>query len=109
MATLYKFNYRDHVKVRIEYIEAQDISEGRDMAFQYCNEQGFKLIDICPLIFPIKEYLALSNGGKTPQGKPENFGQLVERRKLQEKEAAAEQVSEKPIPAEPEPKKATAK
>jgi len=101
MATPYKFNYRDHVKVRILVIEAEDIEEGRDLAQKFCDEQSYKLIDICPYIFPIKEYLALSNGGKTPQGKPENFGQLVERRKLQEKEKVE---AEKPIPAQPAPK-----
>lgn len=90
MATLYKFNYRDHVRVRIEVISADDIEEGRNLAARFCDEQGFKLIDICPFVFPIKEYLSLSNGGKSPQGKPENFGQFIERRKLQEKQAQAE-------------------
>lgn len=103
MATLYKFNYRDHVRVRIEVIYAEDIEEGRNLAYQFCDEQGYKLIDICPFVFPIKEYLSLSNGGKSPQGKPENFGQFIERRKLQEKKASQE------IPAEPETKKATTK
>lgn len=116
MQTLYKFNYRDHVKVRIEVIAAEDIGDGRDLAQRFCDEQGFKLIDICPFVFPIKEYLALSNNGKSPQGKPENFGQYIERRKLQEKEKAQEQEKNsaatneaKPIPGEPESPKTTKK
>jgi len=88
METLFKFNYRNHVGVRIEVIYANDIEEGRDLAQRFCDLQAFKLIDICPFVFPIKEYLELSNNGKSPQGKPENFGQYIERRKLQEKREA---------------------
>jgi len=95
---LYKFIYKENSTMKNQTIEAADIEEGGSLALQFCREQNFKYLDICPAVFDIKAYLAESNDGKVFLGNPNVFGKNLERRRLapaQEKEEPVLELGEK--------------
>lgn len=93
---LYKLKYKPQMGGHPNevIIEASDYNEAEELAKQFENLFGFKVINIWPFVFDIRAYIAKSNNGEKVMDSPGIFAINKERfEALQNKQPAEEAVA----------------